>query len=95
MFSYGLKIGACVIALGFGTYLYGISFSKCIKHNLFAINRSAQDETERNEIWNQLIEFIEFHSRAKQLRKFFSNKHFQLYFNLKMNKIKKHHFSGN
>lgn len=55
-------IGACAFALGIGCYFYLIASNKCIKGSLFSISR----RTEQN-ISDQFIEFIQFHSRVKQL----------------------------
>lgn len=56
-------IGACVIALAIGSFLYIIASSECIKGNLLSIDRCAK--TNQN-ILEQFTEFIEFHSLVKQ-----------------------------
>lgn len=66
MFMYMFKIAACMLTLAVGFYLHVMVMIKGIKENLFAINSSAQNEAERMRIWGQLIEFIEFHTTAKQ-----------------------------
>lgn len=65
MTSYAVKIGACVIALGISSFLYVIASSKCFKENLSSIDTI--DKIDQNTIWDQFIEFIEFHSHMKQL----------------------------
>lgn len=67
MISYASMIGACVIAFALGFYLYTIAMTKCIKGSLFSINRNAQLKIKRKCIFKQLVEFIEFHSKVKQL----------------------------
>lgn len=58
-------IAGCAIALAVGSFLYGIAMTKCIKGSLFAINRGARAKKGRH--LEQIIEFIRFHSTAKQL----------------------------
>lgn len=65
-----LLIGACILTLGTGTYLYAIAMSKCIKENLFTIIESCRNKNKRHLICEQLVEFIDFHTNAKQLSKF-------------------------
>lgn len=60
---YMMLIAACVIALGVGAYLYVVASCKCIKGSLFAIGRSGN----RNNFFDQFNEFIQFHTRVKQL----------------------------
>lgn len=64
---YATKIGVCALTLGIGSYILAIASSKCIKGSLFAIGRSIKAESDRSCILDQLIEFIDFHSRVKQL----------------------------
>lgn len=66
MLSYVVLIAACVICLGFGSYLYCIVTSKCIKGSLLSIGRCNNNQ---KAIFNQFIEFIKFHSHVKQLSK--------------------------
>lgn len=68
MTTYILMTGACVAALGIGCYLYAIAASKCIKENLFAIIKNFENKNKRS-IRDQLIEFIDFHTKVKQLSK--------------------------
>lgn len=67
-FTYLVYIGACVLALGFGCYSYLMAMAECIKQNLCAIRRNIRKSRQKKHLWEQLKEFIEFHSRAKQLR---------------------------
>lgn len=60
-------MGACILALSVGFYLYAMAMCKCIKQNLFAVSRNSQVKIKRAHIGEQLIEFIGFHSRVKQL----------------------------
>lgn len=62
MLSYMAFIAACVLALTMGSYLYFVASSECIKGSLLAIDQSANQN-----IFEQFIEFIEFHSLVKQL----------------------------
>lgn len=62
---YMAVIGAGVLVLAIGCYLYAVRMAECIKVLLFDITQSAgADETN---LMKQLVDFIEFHSRAKQL----------------------------
>lgn len=63
---YMTLIGASVLTLAIGSYLYLVASSKCIKGSLFAIGQCTSIKTYRN-IREQLVEFIEFHSLVKQL----------------------------
>lgn len=67
--SYGLMIGVCILALAIGTYLWVIAMTKCMKRILFAISQHADAEIDRSVLSEQLIEFIEYHSRVKRLSK--------------------------
>lgn len=64
MTSYATIIGSAVIAIGIGSYLYVIASCKCIKGNLMSISH----EWSTQNIFDQFIEFIEFHKFVKQLR---------------------------
>lgn len=68
--SYLLFIGACVLALAFGSYLYVIAMNECVKENLVVISQSCQDKAKHGDILEQLNEFVEFHSCVKQLSNF-------------------------
>lgn len=72
MFSYAMLIGACTLSLAFGYYAISISESKCIKGSATAIARNSKLKGKRKHIFEQLIEFIEFHSHAKQLGSLFT-----------------------
>lgn len=65
--SYGLFIGVCILALAIGVYLFGNAMSKCIKEILFAISEHSNAEIDRSVLLEQFIEFIQYHSRVKQL----------------------------
>lgn len=65
-----LFISACVLAPGFGSYSYTNAMNKCVKEILFVISESCRNEAELDQILEQLNEFIEFHSRVKQLSNF-------------------------
>lgn len=66
IFTYAMKVGACVITLAIGLYLYVIAMSECIKQILFAISQSTRTEAEQNLIQEQLIEYIEFDANVKR-----------------------------
>lgn len=53
--------------LSIGSYLYGIAYSKAIKGSLFTINQSIQAQADPSILLEQLTEFLELHSNAKQL----------------------------
>lgn len=68
--SYITMIGGGVLVLAIATFLYVMTMSKCIKACLFAIGRNTELKINRIHIVEQLIEFIQYHSRVKQLSKF-------------------------
>lgn len=76
MLKYALKVAACILALSIGFYLYAMAMCKCIRQKLFAIgqNSKASARIKHIRIWDQLIEFIEFHSRVKQLSWFYDDR---------------------
>lgn len=67
MVSYQLIIAACVISFAFGCYFLGIAMSKSIRGSLFSIDQSIGVKIDQKLILDQLAEFLEFHSTAKQL----------------------------
>lgn len=68
MFLQGMKIGACILVLGIGSFLYAIALSKIIKKILFAINRNTQcDKIDSSIFVEQIVEFMELHLSAQQL----------------------------
>lgn len=67
MGRYGYMIGASIFVLSIGAYLYGNSLSKGIKGSLFAFNRNVRAKTDQSILLEQVIEFLELHSNAKQL----------------------------
>lgn len=67
--SYLLLVGSCGMALAIGSYLYFMASNKCIKGNLLSINQWTGGNKNSQQISNQFIEFIQFHSRVKQLSK--------------------------
>lgn len=68
VFLHGVRIGACVLILAIGSYLYAVGLCKRIKESLFAIIRSTQTKTDQSILLGEIIEFIELHSSAQQLR---------------------------
>lgn len=61
-------IGAGVLVLAIGAYLYGAGMAECIKVILLDIrHRTEVKAAKKTHSMEQLIDFIEFHSRAKQL----------------------------
>lgn len=60
-------IGACILVLAIGSYLYVIAMSKSIKGSLFAIKRNAQANADQSILEEQIIEFLKLHSSAKRL----------------------------
>lgn len=67
MLTYGLMIVASVAATGIGYYFFLIAMSQTIKGSLIVINRNVEGKPEQKCIWEQLIEFLEYHSNVKQL----------------------------
>ena len=47
MFLCAMKIGACVMALAVGFYLYKIAGSKCLQEILSAVDQSSQIKAEQ------------------------------------------------
>lgn len=70
MVRYEMMIGACVVSLAIGCYLLGIAMSKSINGSLLSISQSIEAKNDEKIILDQLAEFIELHSTAKQLRAF-------------------------
>lgn len=66
---YMATIGASVMALAIGSYLYFTAASKCIKESLLSIGCCATANANQH-ILAQIVEFIQFHSRVKQLSKY-------------------------
>ena len=67
MLLYAIMIGACVLALAIGSYLYIIALNKCMKESLNVINQTTHDKINRIGIGKRLSEFIELHSNVKEL----------------------------
>lgn len=67
MIMYLLSTVGCALVFAIASYLFSIAMSKSIKLNLCSINRKAGDEIHRMRLMEQLVEFIEYHSRVKQL----------------------------
>ena len=71
-------IGACVVVLALGSYLYANSMTNCLKKILLEIDRCIK--TNQEYLSKQLVEFIKFHSHLQQLSEYgaikliFSNK---------------------
>lgn len=65
MQMYAHKIVACVLVIAAGFYLYSVTAIKSMKISLSSIQRKSHDKNER--LREELFEFLEFHSRMKQL----------------------------
>lgn len=61
---YALMVGACIAVLAIEFFIYTNAMSKCIKQSLFAISKS---KGHSGKIREQFIEFLEYHTRVKQL----------------------------
>ena len=72
MTSHATLIGACAVSLTCGSSLYVIAASKCVKKSLHSISRNAHSKKKRIHIFDQLTEFVEFHSRIKRLNQLHS-----------------------
>lgn len=77
-------VGGCVLALGIGSFLYAIASSECLKRCLFSIGHCVDSESKQN-ISEQLIEFIDFHTLVKQLSWHISIEEDFVQFGLKLN----------
>lgn len=61
-------IGKCIFGLAVGIYLYAFALSKTVKASLLSINQSARAKTTNPSIFlEQVIEFLQLHTCAKQL----------------------------
>lgn len=60
-------IGVCIICFSIGIYLFAMSSSQCVKSSLFSISRNSKLKLNQKRIFEQFNEFIQFHSRVKQL----------------------------
>lgn len=74
-------IGAGVLVLAVGAFLYAVEMIKCVKDALLEFSQSKSD-TNHKRILKLLADFIEFHTREKELSNFFvgqykENKTFQ------------------
>lgn len=66
--TYTFMIASPIIAMAIASHLYAIALSKVIKGSIFFINRSAQaKKTDQSICLEQIVEFLELHSSAKQL----------------------------
>ena len=66
---YSINVGAFCVAMQMGTFMFMISMTKDIQRNLSLINENTKPKQRRKQIPKQIIDFIEFHSIAKQLSK--------------------------
>lgn len=66
-FLYVAVVGTCVIIMAIGSYLYAIAMTKCVKGSLFSISRHAHRKKDQARVFKQIVEFIQFDSRTKQL----------------------------
>lgn len=64
---YLLVIGAVLIPLAIGSYLYLMALSKCVKGALFAVSQCTNGTKTNQEILERIIEYAELYSRVKQL----------------------------
>lgn len=64
-----LYIG-CFLVLSLGSIIFEITLVKDLKHQLHSINKMAKHRKSRKDIYKTLSEFIEIHTRTKQLSVF-------------------------
>lgn len=64
---YATMLGVCIIAFPVGSYLYVMAMVKCINKMLITINQLTKDHRKKYRIFQQLVEFIQFHTYVKQL----------------------------
>lgn len=69
MIWYLVMIGACIISVAFGSYLFAITNSKCIKGDLSAIGQCTDGTKSYQEILDRIIEYSQYHANVKQLSK--------------------------
>lgn len=67
MFTYALLVGGCATVLGIGLYFFTMAMSRTTKGTIVTVIRATEVESKRKQIREQLIEFLEFHSKVKQL----------------------------
>lgn len=70
---YALIVTASILSMAIASFLYAVALSRDIKGSLFAFNLNAQAKVDQPILLDQLTEFIEVHSSAKQLSKNYSN----------------------
>lgn len=61
------KLVACLVATGLGAFSFELSMTTHVKTDLKLINESAKMKENRLSTLKRLSEFIEFHSRLKEL----------------------------
>lgn len=67
---------ACIVSLSIGSYLSMAALTKDVKTELSWINERVRLRANRNKVRKEIFEFIEFHSKAKMLNKWFFCLHF-------------------
>lgn len=70
MLMYILYAVACILAIGFGAYMFIIALTDDIKINTNAINENIKTKANQLKIVEQFSDFIETHSSAKELSEF-------------------------
>lgn len=71
IFIYICLFNACIVSLSIGSYLSMAALTKDVKGELSWINERVHFKANRRFVWKELFEFIEFHSKAKMLSKWF------------------------
>lgn len=71
MITSNVSFVASMTTLGIGSYLLIDSMTKIIKDSLNALNVSGKNKRDHLQMFKQLSEFIQLHSKSKQLNLFF------------------------
>lgn len=84
---------ACVTSFGIGTCFMLNTTTKEIKNDMNSINKAAHANSMKDHLYivNQLREFVELHSQAKQLRELFEHSKIMSFSSLKVNNLKFFH----
>lgn len=67
--TYDLMMESCLLNLSIGFFLLIMAMTKVIKQSLYSIGESVKVGQNQTSIMKQLTQFIEYHSRVKQLSK--------------------------
>lgn len=70
MLAHALAFAACLVALGFGSFLIAMASSRCLKGCLYSISQNTKPKANLKRVLGHFIEFIELHTHVKQLSEY-------------------------